>query len=335
MTATDASERAHAIASLPIAAAWPYTLVRMIDVFLHAVFPVFAVVLIGFAGAKRGLFDSAMAAAVNRFVFYVPLPVLLFRLIASARLDTFQWSLLGAYFVVEVAVYATGFAIARVGFGRPARESLLIGMTGAFANHVFFVLPIAQALFGEAAAVPIVTIIIVDAVVLFGGTTMIMEATGADASGAPFLRLVAILARNPAVIAIAAGIAALLIGIPITGGLDLFTDFVGSITAPASLFALGVIMAARDLHAKTALPFVMSGLKLLVMPAAAWALMVHWLEISPALSTPALMAAAGPAGAMPFVLALQYGQPTGTIARIILYTTIGSLLTVSWLGQGT
>jgi len=66
----------------------------MIDVFLHAVFPVFAVVLIGFAGAKRGLFDTAMAAAVNRFVFYVALPVLLFRLIAGARLETLQWSLL-------------------------------------------------------------------------------------------------------------------------------------------------------------------------------------------------------------------------------------------------
>jgi len=240
----------------------------------------------------------------------------------------------GAYFLIEIAIYAAGFAIARIGFGRPARESLLIGMTGAFANHVFFVLPIAEALLGEAAAVPIVTIIVVDAVVLFGGTTMIMEATGADAGGAPVLRLAGILARNPTVIAIAAGVGGMLIGLPITGGLDLFTDFVGSTTAPVSLFALGVILAAREVRARTALPFLLSGLKLLVMPAAAWAIMVHWLEIAPALSGPAILVAAGPAGAMPFVLALQYGQPTGTIARIILYTTVGSLVTVSWLGQG-
>ncbi len=306
----------------------------MIDVFLDAVFPVFAVVLIGYAGARGRLFDTPMAAAVNRFVFYVALPVLLFRLIASARPETFQWGLLGAYFAIEIVIYATGFAIARYGFGRTARESLLIGMSGAFANHVFFVLPIAQVLFGPAAAVPIVAIITVDAVVLFGGTTMIMQATGEDAKGASVAAVLAKLARNPAVIGIAAGIAGLLAGVPVVGGLDLFTDFVGGTAAPVSLFALGVMLAAGEIRARSALPFVVSVLKLLAMPAAAWAAFTLWLDAPPALAGPALMAAAGPAGAMPLVLALQYGQSTATIARIILYTTVGSLVTVTWLGQG-
>ena len=306
----------------------------MIDVFLHAVFPVFAVVLIGYAGAKRGLFDTAMAAAVNRFVFYVGVPILLFRLIAGAQLETFRWSLLWAWFVIEIATYAAGFAIARWGFGRDARESLLVGMTGAFVNHVFFVLPIAQALFGTDGAVPVVAIITMDAVVLFGGTILILEATKRGTGGASVLRLAGMLARNPAIVGIAAGIAANLVGLPIVGGLDLFTGFVGATAAPASLFALGVILAAGDPRAGTALPFAISALKLLVMPVAAWAVFLHGLALAPALAGPAMLVAAGPAGAMPFVLALQYGQPTGTIARVILYTTIGSLLTVTWLGQG-
>ncbi len=54
----------------------------MIDVFLDAVLPVFAVVAVGFAFGRGGLFDFSAALALNRVVFYLALPVLLFRLIS-------------------------------------------------------------------------------------------------------------------------------------------------------------------------------------------------------------------------------------------------------------
>ena len=56
----------------------------MIDVFFNAVLPVFAVVAVGFAFGRGGLFDFSAALALNRFVFYAALPLLLFRLIATS-----------------------------------------------------------------------------------------------------------------------------------------------------------------------------------------------------------------------------------------------------------
>ena len=47
----------------------------------------------------------------------------------------------------------------------------------------------------------------------------------------------------------------------------------------------------------------------------------------------ALLVAAGPAGAMPFVLAVQYKVPVAAIARAILYSTLGSLVTVTVASQ--
>ena len=45
----------------------------------------------------------------------------------------------------------------------------------------------------------------------------------------------------------------------------------------------------------------------------------------------ALLVAAGPCGAMPFVIALQYGIKTDTIARAILISTGITLFTLAWL----
>jgi hypothetical protein len=46
-----------------------------------------------------------------------------------------------------------------------------------------------------------------------------------------------------------------------------------------------------------------------------------------------MLVAAGPTGAMPFILALQYQVPVATIARTILISTLGSLVTVTLMTQ--
>ncbi len=169
----------------------------MLAVFLDAVLPIFAVVVLGFAFSRGGIFDSNAAAAVNRFVFYAALPVMLFRLIATAPVETFEWPLLAAYACAELLLYVLGFLIARFGFGRSRTESLLIGMATGFANHAFFVLPIAQRLYGKQAAVPVVGVITVDSVVFFAGVVLILEATSEAARGLSPLHLLKLFSRNP------------------------------------------------------------------------------------------------------------------------------------------
>ena len=305
----------------------------MIDVFLNAVLPIFAVVAVGFAFGRGGVFDFSTAVALNRFVFYIALPVLLFRLIATAPFERFEWFLILAFFIAEFALYALGYAVARFGFKRSRIESLLLGMSAAFANQVFFVLPIARQIYGEVGVFPIVAVSTLDVFFLFAGTILILDATREKVPGNLVARLSRLFVQNPPIIGIAAGVVANLVDLPITGGLDFFAQFIGETAAPVSLFALGLILMAQKDTSSLRLPLVISGLKLAVMPLVAWILVSMIFPVSPEWSNPAMLVAAGPTGAMPFVLALQYQVPVAAIARTILISTLGSLITLTLMTQ--
>lgn len=305
----------------------------MSDVFLNAVLPIFAVVAIGFAFGRGGVFDFSSALALNRFVFYIALPVLLFRLIATAPFERFEWFLILAFLLAELALYAAGYLIARFGFGRSQTESLLLGMSAAFANQVFFILPIARQLYGEVGAFPVVAISTLDVFVLFAGTILILDVTRETAPGNLAVRISRLFTRNPPMIGIAAGVAANIVDLPITGGLDFFTRFIGETAAPVSLFALGLILMAQKDTSSLRVPMAIAGLKLVAMPLIAWVLIYIVFPVSPEWSNPAMLVAAGPTGAMPFILALQYQVPVAAIARTILISTLGSLVTVTLMTQ--
>ncbi len=305
----------------------------MSDVFLNAVLPIFAVVAIGFAFGRSGVFDFSAAVALNRFVFYIALPVLLFRLIATAPFERFEWFLILAFFITELVLYALGYLIARFGFGRSRTESLLLGMSAAFANQVFFVLPIARQLHGEVGAFPVVAVSTLDVFVLFAGTILILDATRETAPGNLAVRISRLFTRNPPMIGIAAGVVANIVDLPVTGGLDFFARFIGETAAPVSLFALGLILMAQKDTSSLRVPLAISGLKLVAMPLIAWVLIYIVFPVSPEWSNPAMLVAAGPTGAMPFILALQYQVPVATIARTILISTLGSLVTVTLMTQ--
>lgn len=72
---------------------------------------------------------------------------------------------------------------------------------------------------------------------------------------------------------------------------------------------------------------------LVLYPAFCWGLLLGILNIEPEWAKPALMVAAAPGSTMSFVLALNYGVPTKSIARIILITMTGALLTVTYFSS--
>jgi hypothetical protein len=298
--------------------------------FLNPVLPIFAVLGFGMLFVRRGVFDANAASVLNRFVFYIGAPALLFSLLISAPLAEFEWQVLTLYFASEMAIYAAGTALARYAFCRDWRESLLLGMTACFVNHVFFVLPIARVLYGDAASAPIAAIIVVDTVLIFALTIVVLELS---APGGHSVRKVpALLLKHPMLQAITAGLLVNLLGLPLHDGINTFVQFVGAAASPIALFALGIILASTASRGfdKTALSIV--GLKVIVHPLLAWLLLSGAATMAnPAWSSTALLVAAGPCGAMPFVLALQYKINAATIARAIGYSTLLSLVTLAMM----
>ncbi len=303
----------------------------MADILLSAVLPVFALMAIGFGLGRTCVFDQAMAAAVNRFVFLVSVPALIFGLLAHSPFEQFAWLALAAFAMIELVMYGAGFLVARYLFKRQTRESLLIGLATAFANHLLFVLPIAMTLFGERTAAPIVAIATVDALFIYGGTLLLMEAL--SDSGASPTRVLRAFARNPQILATIGGLAVGVSGIDLAEGIYVFTRFAGGTAAPCALFALGVVLSRHESGGELMLPLAIGGLKLVVYPLLCWGLILGILDIELDWAKPALMVAAAPSSAMALVLALNYQVPAKAIARTIVITMVGALLTVTYFSN--
>ena len=299
-----------------------------IDALTTAILPVFAVPAIAYVLGKRGAFDRASAEGINRFVFLLAVPAITFYLIVSADISAFEWGAVLVYLACELAIYA-GFALlARFVLGVGPRESLLLGMTCCFSNTVFFVHPIANALHGADAALPVAAIIAVDSTIVFAGTVIVMEVLSHRSSGA--VKVASMLARNPLIAALVLGIAVKAAGIPVHEGIIAFTRFAGNSAAPAALFSLGVIMSAVPLSRFGGASLAAATVKVALMPLIVLAAMRIG---APGGTWPETMVliAAGPCGAMPFVTALRYGVATDRIAAAIIMSTVISTFTLAVL----
>lgn len=301
----------------------------MLDHFLNGILPIFAVGALGFVFGKRGAFDFDRAMAINKFVMFVAMPALGFRLLARAPVEQFDLAMLGGYLSTEIVMYLGGFVIARYVFRTDIKEAALIGLTLTLTNHVLFVLPIASTLFGEESITPIVAIISMDSILVFSGTIILMEVL-ATKNGS-LREAMGKISRNPPVIAMVLGLSFGATDLVLPKGFDVFLKFLGDAAAPALLFALGVILSQTQKSTRPTLPLAITGIKLIVHPLLAWGIFAGLLNLTPEVQMPALLVAAAPCGMMAFMLALNYGVRVDAIARAILYTSIGSLITLTFV----
>ena len=299
----------------------------MLDHLLNGVLPVFGIGVVGYVLGLRGTFDFNMAMVLNKFVMFVAMPALGFQLLAKAPLAEFNLVMLGGYFFTEVLMYTTGFLIARLVFKTDVVEAALLGLAIALTNHVLFVLPIAITLFGEGALTPIVAIISMDGMLIFSGSLILMDVLATR--GASLGHTLGKIVRNPPLVAMALGMAVGLLGVSVPTGFDVFMDYLGGAASPVLLFALGIILSKRTSATRPMLPVVITGVKLVVHPLLAWAIFAGVLQLTPQIRNPAMMVAAAPCGVTAFMLALNYGVRVDAIARAILYSSIGSLLTIT------
>ena len=299
----------------------------MLQAIFDPILPIFAVLAVGYILRKVAIFDATHATAINRFVFYLAAPALVFVIFARAPLGQLNLPVLASYFAAEVIIYSSIAVLARKFFHLPLAESLLLGMTAIFANHVFFVRPIAILVYGESVVLPIGGIIIID-VVAFCLTVFMVDAI---TSGSTQIKAAAMgLLRNPFVITPVLGVLAWYFSGYVPTGLFTFADFAGAAAAPVSLFALGVVLAGVPLWPIGWLISIIIAAKLLLHPLlvfvgiSAFGDNAGWQDI-------AILVAAGPCGAMPFVIAVQYGVAIERIAKAILFSTLLSILTLSFL----
>ncbi|RZL04017.1 MAG: AEC family transporter [Rubrivivax sp.] len=310
--------------------------------------PFFALVLMGWGAARVRVLPLEGIATMNSFVLFFGLTAMLFRLGASGALHQpglpgllLAYGLAGAV----VTALALGWG-ARAGLIR--RDSGLVALTTAFPNTGFLGLPLLTGLLGPQAAGPIAATLIVDVLVLsslclaWAHSHPAGEAVGDDPAEAWHAAQASLQGalRNPLLWSMALGMLVSWLGWSLPRALDETVRLLSLAATPTALFTLGTMLARAQMQApmqpKTAarMPIWVPVLtKLLLHPVlvclAGWGLAAVGAPLTPAGLMTVALAAALPSASNVSMLAEREGANTALVARIILWTTVGALLTLS------
>jgi len=301
---------------------------------INVVLPVFAIIFSGYACGHFKVLGEASSEALNRFVYYVALPVLLFY--STARVEPaeiFQWSYIGAFALGSVLTLGVAMAVSKAAFGNRLAESALFGMTAVWGNTGYMGIPLAIVAFGEAAALPAIVATVFQSLVLLALIAALVEMDlSAEHQGAKVaMDVLKALARNPLVISSAAGILWSIAGLKLPVPVETFCKILSPAAGPAALFAIGLFLVGKPLRAGLGEVGAMTALKLVLHPLITWALVAFVFELEPMWETVAVLMAALPAGANSFVLAQNYGVYVQRTSSAILISTVVAVITVSLL----
>ena len=300
----------------------------MLAALFNGVLPIFAISVIGYGCGKIKIFDFGSAMILNKFVMFIAMPILGFKLLSEASLFDVPMQLLIGYLLSEICVYLITFIIVRKVFGVGVKEAFLLGLATALTNHVLFILPIAEILIGPSATLPIVALISMDGMLIFGGTIVAMDIMSAKDMG--WRPTVAKIASNPPILGMLAGLIYGLSGLEIAPNVQIFLSNISSTASPVLLFALGVILSVKRDEVIASLTGLIVFVKLMIHPVAAYILLTYAMDVPEIFANPAIMVAAAPCGVMSFMLAINYGVKVDNIARVIFISSLFSLLTISY-----
>lgn len=301
---------------------------------LDVTFPFFALVLLGWAAARRGWLPLESIPGLNLFVLYFALPCMLFRFAAATPIASlFDPSVFGTWLVCAVAMVALAMALTRrIGWN----DAAFGGLVAAFSNSGFMGVPLLVDLLGPRAAAPAIVTLAVDMVVTSSLCIALSRLGEAGTQGASRAVVNALkgMATNPLPWAIAAGCGVSATGVVLPHLLMQPVSMMADAASPAALFTLGLVLArAQRQGARVApeavrhsdVPLVV-GLKLVAHPllvfAAGRVVMALGAPLDPFAATVLALVAALPSASNVPMLAERFGADAGRIARIVLVSTV-------------
>lgn len=299
----------------------------------NVVLPVFAIILTGYACGRFGVLGPASSEAINKFVYFVALPVLLFY--STARVDPaeiFNWPFLAAFGAGSIVTTIAAIIFARTVFKTRLAEQSMFGMVAIFGNTGYMGIPLCIIAFGEAGALPAIVATVFQSIIMIPLYAVLIEA---DLRGERGLTaawgVIKSLTRNPLMVSSVAGILWSLTRIPLPTPVDNFCGILSGAAGPSALFAIGLFMVGKPLLHGFAEVSAVSAIKLFVHPVVTWVFFTYVFEVDPLWNAVGLLMAALPAGALCFVVAQNYNVYVQRTSAAILLSTIVAVVTLSFL----
>lgn len=303
------------------------------ETLLNIALPFFGLIFTGYAAGYFRLITATAHLGINAFVIWFALPVMLFMKMSSAPVvEAFDPAFVAAYSGGGLIAYGVVVTLSRLLLPRLSwGERAVQGMGASFGNVGYMGLPILIALFGDAAVLPAVLVIVFDHVLLIPLTTAIIEGTGGRNASvlAIFRRVLVGMSRNPLIISTFAGLIWGMTGIALPTPVSAFGNLLASASAPCALFSLGLTLVGRPLQDGLDEVTVVAVGKLALHPLLVWMLASLVFHLDPFLTAVAVIQASMPTAANVYILASATNTYLARTSTTILVTTALATVTVS------
>jgi malonate transporter and related proteins len=303
------------------------------SVVVNVALPVFAIILAGYLAGRAGLLGESSSEALNKFVYWIALPPLLFLSMARTPLaEILHWPFIGAFLGSILVVWAAAVVVGRLVHGARPAVLTMQGMNASFSNTGYMGIPLFVAAFGEAGLPPASLATVIMSAVAVGIAVAALELTGSrDGIGRALADVARALCANPLVVSSVLGAAWSETGLPLPVPVVNLFQLTGAAASPCALFAIGLFLASRKLAADLVEVGWISAFKLLCQPLVCWVLIATLFPMDPFWTASAILLAALPTGALTFVVAQEYGVYVERTSAVILVSTLASVITLSTL----
>jgi len=302
----------------------------MVEV-VNTIIPIFVVILLGCLLRRMDFLPPSMLGPLNKLVFYLAIPAMIFRKIAGASFqEHFQPLILTGTLVPVVVVFGLAVWIAR-------QRRILGPVSGTFVQSSFhgnlgyIGLAVCFYFLGDLG--------LTRASILAGFLMLLqnllsvigLQAASTSHGTRQVLFVVKKVLLNPVIISAGAGILFSLFGLPLPVIVTRSLDIVSGMALPLALLVIGASLSFSLIRDHFSLALWTGGLKLILLPLLGW-LLFKALALDPAAFAPALILLAAPTATVTYVMAGEMGgSPDLASAAVALNTILSALTYLLWL----
>lgn len=303
----------------------------------NVVLPVFALILIGYVCGRTGKLGASASTELNRFVVWLALPAQLFNFAANSGWQTlWQPGFISAFFLSCLAVFFLVLGISRYR-GQDLAAASFNGLSASYSNTGYMGIPLCALALGQDGLAPaIISTFIV--FVMFALATVLIEigVLSHKKSHEIFWSATKSLCTNPLLIAPVAGLFWSASDLVLYDPIAQVISFLAAAATPCALVSIGLFLMQKS-KAAPSQTWSIAFAKLIIQPVIAWVIAGPVLELPALWLNAIVILSALPTGTGPFMLAQYYKADGSVISRVVLLTTVGSLVTLSlflwWNGR--
>jgi predicted permease len=304
------------------------------------VVPVFGLIGIGFAAAWSGLLSDETGEALADFVFKIAIPLLIFRVVATADFSGgAPWLLWLDYYIGFVVAWVLGTFVMRRVFRRDARAGLVAGVSSAYPNALLVGIPLVITAYGAQGAAAVSLLIAIHLPIMMTASAILIERAlvtdglSPDADFRGTARSIAsALIKNPIVLGLFAGTIVRVTGLPISGPAGDVVTRLGDVASTLALFSVGMNLRRYGISGNLRAALSVALIKLAVMPALVFVVVAYVIPLPPVWAKAIVIAAACPTGVNAYLVATRFNTGQALASSAITLTTAIAVVTVAfWL----